>query len=265
MQQIEIRDLTCRYKAANALESINFDVAQGEFWVVVGPNGAGKSTLIRLLAGLLVPSRGTITLQGRAHNAYSPLERARQIAYVPQASAWVIPPFSVFDYVMMSRFPYQGFMALPSKNDLMIVAHALEITMSTEFANRQLHTLSGGELQRVLIASAVAQQTPVLLLDEPSVFMDPLHQKQIGDALQRIRLEHRTTMIMVTHEINIAGNQATHVLALVKGRALFTGAVDDFRSRCPDLLYQIYGIRFDYAVAAGSGRVVMIPQEMTYL
>ena len=132
---------------------------------------------------------------------------AHLIAFVPQANNRTLPPFAVREFIMLGRFPFQGFFALPSKRDKIIVDAALQLTDTEALSDRLLTTLSGGELQRVFLAAAVAQRTAILLLDEPMAFLDPMHQELIQRSIDRIHEEFSTTIIAVTHDVNHALNR----------------------------------------------------------
>ncbi len=256
---IEAKNLSFAYNGKSVLSGISVGIGAGERWAVIGMNGAGKSTLIRCMAGLERPKSGRISFRGRDITLHSARDLAKVIAYVPQAQGRAAP-FTVFDYVLMGRFPYQGFMATPTLEDRKIVRESLELTDTAAFSDRLMSTLSGGELQRVLIAGAVSQRTPILFLDEPATFLDPLHQELVRKALTRIHAEFNTTILTVTHDINDAIAMNTNILALVSGTCYYAGSAREFASRCPQVLWDIYGIGFVEARLEGSGRKIMAPQ-----
>jgi iron complex transport system ATP-binding protein len=258
---IQTNALTFSYDGDPVLSDISLSISNGQRWAIIGKNGAGKSTLIRLIAGLEKSNSGSIKIKGRELAGFHPRDLARIIAYVPQARDRILP-YPVLDYVMMGRFPYQGFMAMPSRDDREIVLNALELTDCTEFSNRLMNQLSGGEIQRVLLAGAVSQRTEVMLLDEPATFLDPLHQAMVHKALDRIHQEFGTTMITVTHDINSAIAQNDMILALVKGKAFFSGPIKDFLARSPGILEAIFGIRFDDGTLPGTSRRIVVPRNV---
>lgn len=239
------------------LSDISVTVGAGERWAVIGKNGAGKSTLIKCMAGLLPAGGGEIRLEGQKLADVKPRQRARRIAYVPQAAGRGVPGFAVFDYVMMGRFPHQGFLAIPGEQDRRRVGEALELTDTAAFAGRAMNTLSGGELQRVFLAAAVAQESALLLLDEPFSFLDPLHQDIILTALDRIHDRYGTAMVTVTHDVNAALVRSSHILALVAGRVFFAGTTAELRRRAPGVLQEIYSLPFDTAIAGA--QTLMVP------
>jgi len=255
---IQIHDLSFAYNGKTVLSDISVDVDEGQRWAVIGMNGAGKSTLIRCIAGLERVPPGSISFDGKDVGQYRAKDLAKVMAYVPQAQGRAAP-FTVSEYVLMGRFPYQGFMATPTEEDRRIVDEALELTDTTDFARRQMNTLSGGELQRVLIAGAVSQRTRVLLLDEPATFLDPLHQDLVRKALERIHAEFNTTVLTVTHDVNDAIARSSNILALVGGKGYYAGDAGEFVSRCPGILQKVYGMEFAEADLAGSSRKIVVP------
>jgi iron complex transport system ATP-binding protein len=195
------------------LRDVDFQVQAGTFLAVTGPNGAGKSTLIDILAGLLKPQSGAVLLEGASLRSCSVQDIARRVAVVRQE---FIPAFgfSVEEAVLMARTLHYGRWGFESKADRELVRRALELTDTTEFASRLLGSLSAGERQRVFIARGLAQDTPILLLDEPTSFLDLKHQVKIYDLLKSIQLEKGTTIVAITHDINLATQYCDEALLL---------------------------------------------------
>ena len=241
---INIKKLSFAYQQdKNVLNDISLSIESGERWAIIGKNGAGKSTLIRCIAGLEKDFSGSVKIKDTDVISYSTRELAKIVTYVPQAQGISIP-FTVHDYVMMGRFPYQGFMAAATENDKAYVKEALELTDTVSFADRPMSQLSGGELQRVLLAGAVSQRTEVLLLDEPATFLDPLHQELIHKTLERIHDEYKCTIITITHDVNTALFRYQNVLALVNGSVYFSGTSEKLMENYSLALKDIYGISF---------------------
>jgi iron complex transport system ATP-binding protein len=259
---LEINKLNFSYGNKAVLSNISFCVSVGETWAIIGRNGAGKSTFIRSAAGLVPVSRGMIRINGKDLDNIGARERAKIFSYVPQANSRSLPSFSVFDYVMLGRFPYQGIMAVPNAKDRDIVSHALQLTDTHKLSCRYITTLSGGEIQRVFLAGAVAQQTAILLLDEPATFLDPLHQELVGKTLERIRKEFNTTIITVTHDINNAIFRNSNILALVDGTQFFAGTAKEFLAKSPAILNDVYAIPFEEAKSGDSLRRMFIAKEI---
>lgn len=238
-----MRRVDAGYNDVPVIREIELTVGGKQRWAIIGRNGTGKSTLIKCLASLITPFSGTIEVQGKCLGTYSHRQRARMISYVPQAADRVIP-FSVYEYVMLGRHAHQPFLGSVSTADRKAVAHALELTDLSDFADRPVATLSGGEAQRVFLAGAVAQHAPIMLLDEPTVFLDPAHEAQFYSILDRIHEEFSLTVIAVTHDVNAALNRYTHVFALKEGRPYYEGSVVAFMRNAPEILEDIYGIPF---------------------
>lgn len=213
MAIIEVKDICFDYAATPVFDKLSLQVEKGTFLAIAGPNGAGKSTLLKLLSGIIKPNSGTVKIDGRDIKAYKTEDLAKQVSVVRQEFVPVFG-FTVFETVMMARTPYFGRASFESTADRQIVSDALKATETYEFANRQLGQISGGERQRVFIARALAQSTPVLLLDEPTSFLDLRHQVQIYDLIKKMQLDSGKTIIAVTHDINLAAQYCDQVLLL---------------------------------------------------
>lgn len=211
---IEIENLSFGYTPQSTiLKNISFEVKPGTFLVIAGPNGAGKSTLLNLMCGMLRPSSGTIRIDSKEIESYETETIAKKVAVVRQEFTPVFG-FSVFETVLMARTPYFNKFGFESQTDKRIVNEALQATDTDQFALRLLRNLSGGERQRVFIARALAQDTPVLLLDEPTSFLDLKHQVKIYDLLKAAQLEKGKTIVAVTHDINLAAQYCDEILLL---------------------------------------------------
>jgi iron complex transport system ATP-binding protein len=245
MSAITADSITFYYSEnAPVLKNVSFEVKKKERWAVIGRNGSGKSTLLKCLGNLLKVKNGCVSVEAKPVASYRPVELARLVAYIPQAGNRPLPPFSVNEFVLLGRFPYQGFFAIPGKHDRQIAQAALRLTDTDGLADRRLDTLSGGELQRVYIAAAVAQKTSLLLLDEPMSFLDPLHQALVQRSLDQIHEEFSTTMITITHDVNHALNRFSHICALVDGEPFFIGTASCFKENARNLLHDVYSISF---------------------
>ena len=215
-----------RAYAPRVLDEVSVEASRGDLVGVIGPNGSGKTTLLKLLAGTLAPSKGSISLEGRPLSGWSRRETARRIAYVPQETHSSFD-FSVLDIVLMGRFPHLGTFALEGPEDLSIARRALEATGTLAFESRSFSTLSGGEKQRVVIASALAQSADLLLLDEPTASLDIGHQLEVAALLARLNREQGVTMVLSTHDLNFAASLCRRLMLLRGGRTLGYGATDD--------------------------------------
>jgi iron complex transport system ATP-binding protein len=259
---IQTKILSFSYREKTVLKDISVSISSGETWAIIWKNGVGKSTLIKCMAGLLPVRPESVFINGTDIERVRPRELAKVIAYVPQAATLGLAPYTVFDFVMLGRFPYQGLMAIPNQNDKHIVLEALRLADVENLGARLLTTLSGGEMQRVFLAGAVAQQSKILLLDEPSTFLDPLHQELMRKSLDRIHNEYGTVILTITHDANSAISQFGNILALNDGRLFFAGKTSDFKARCPAVLEEIFSIRFEQAQCVSSKRSIVVPGEM---
>jgi iron complex transport system ATP-binding protein len=211
---IQVDNLDFSYEQqGRILRKLSFEVPAGTFLSIAGPNGAGKTTLLNLLSGLLRPSSGSIEIDSKPINSYSVRQLAKKIAVVRQEFVPIFE-FSAAQVVSMARTPYLGGLAFETDTDRQAIAGALEMTDTAKFADRPLGHLSGGERQRVFIARALAQQTQLLLLDEPTSFLDMKHQVGIYDLLKKMQIEKQKTIVSVTHDINLAAQYSDMVLLL---------------------------------------------------
>jgi len=211
---LQVNRVSFRYGPQKpVLSGIDFAIERGTFLAVAGPNGAGKSTLIRIMAGILKPQSGNILLEGRDLNSYGIRGIAQRIALVRQE---FVPAFgfSVMETVLMARTPYYDQWGFESHQDRDLVLKALELTDTARLASRALGSLSSGERQRVFIARALAQNTPILLLDEPTSFLDLKYQVGIYDLLKSIQADMAATIIAATHDINLASQYCDEALLL---------------------------------------------------
>jgi iron complex transport system ATP-binding protein len=213
-------------------------VPPGAFLAVIGPNGAGKSTLLRVVAGLVRPARGEVLLGGRPVGTLSRSEIARQVALVPQESSMMFP-FHVLEVVLMGRHPHLSAWQFEAQADVASAREALSRVGLAGFEERRFQQLSGGEKQRVVLARAIAQAAPVLLLDEPTAFLDLRHQVGIYDILHDLSAAG-TTIVAVTHDINLAGAYCRQVLALRDGQVMAHGTSQEVLRR--DLLEEVYEV-----------------------
>ncbi len=202
------------------------DLVEGEFYAVIGPNGAGKSTLLGLLSGRFQPCSGEVLFGNRLMSQWSRREFARRVAMVPQREEAVFD-FTVREVVLMGRYPYQkGPFGLEQAHDHAVAERALEQTDLLTLADRPIGSLSGGERQRTLVARALAQETPILLLDEPNSALDPLHQKMLLELFLRLNETEGKTLVLVSHDLSLVGSYAKRVLVLVDGRILREGPTE---------------------------------------
>ena len=211
---IEVKNLSFGYTPQDTLlEDVSFDIKAGTFFSIAGPNGAGKTTLLNLICGLVRAQTGAILIDAAPVQSYSVRSLAQKMAVVRQEFVPVFD-FTVAEVVSMARTPYLGTFGFESRVDQEAVDLALEATGTAQFASRPLRNLSGGERQRVFIARALAQNTAILLLDEPTSFLDLKHQVNIYDLLKVAQLEKGKTIVAVTHDINLAAQYSDQILLL---------------------------------------------------
>ncbi len=219
MPDIRIEHINYSYDTNPVLEDINFTIPSGDFLSIIGPNGAGKTTLLKLISRILTPSSGMLYIGDKALYEYSFNEIAKLISVVPQKETTIFP-FAVQEIVLMGRSPHLRGFAFESKRDKEISRRAMTMTDIVHLAARPMSALSGGEQHRVTIARALAQQTPILILDEPNAHLDIQHQIGLFDLLQTLNRDRGITIICVSHDINLAAQYSSHVLLLSQGKIL---------------------------------------------
>jgi iron complex transport system ATP-binding protein len=219
---IEIDRLNFSYEKTPVLSELSFCIENNAFFIIIGPNGSGKSTLLKIIAGIVQPSAGQIHIHGRPITGYPKKSLAKIISWVPQMTV-VDFPFSVLDVVLMGRAPHLGLLGLEKKTDIVKAMEALEFTGVAHLSNRKINHLSGGEQQRVFIARAICQDTEILLLDEPTASLDLAHQVRIMDLMEKLKAEKKTTIVMVSHDINLAAMYGDVLLLISKGKIVKSG------------------------------------------
>jgi len=216
---LSVDHVSFAYGLIEAVHNLSFSVAEGEVFGLLGPNGSGKSTVVRLLSRVLSPRSGCVSFVGRDLKTYSREELARQIAVVPQETHIELP-FSVLEVVLMGRSPHLGRFGFERESDVAIAYQAMEQTGVRDLAAREVHELSGGERQRVILARALAQQPRVLLLDEPTAFLDIRHQVEVYDLVKALSRQNGLTVGAILHDLNLAALYCDR-LALLKAGHLF--------------------------------------------
>lgn len=236
------------------IRGLDLEVGPGEFVAVIGPNGAGKSTLLKLMAGLLDGFRGEIELDGRSIGAYPNTELARKVAFVPQETH-VVFPFTAAEIVRMGRLPFRTGFFFDASADADYVARAMERTETVDLRAKVFSDMSGGERQRVVLASALAQAPEVLLLDEPTVYLDIRHQLEFFRILTELHEREGTTVVAVTHDINLAARYAERMVVLAEGSVAADGRAADVLE--PGVLHDVFGIRATIVEGPHGGRIVV--------
>jgi iron complex transport system ATP-binding protein len=238
---IQIRDLTIELSGNPILNSLSLDIGEGEYVSIVGPNGAGKTTLIKCMAGIHPGWSGTIEIGGRPFSSYSARERARLQSYVPQAEGRT-NPLTVEEFVATGRYPHLSAFTTMNAEDYSAIDTALDQAGLQHLRNRSMNTLSGGEWQMAFIAAALAQQTGILLLDEPSTFLDYRHQTDVSSLLRKACRDDGITVVSVHHDFNTATACSDRIYALKNGEIAFSGTAEEAVN--VEVLKSIYDTEF---------------------
>jgi iron complex transport system ATP-binding protein len=236
---IESRNLSFAYQDRAVLQRLSLSVARGEMVGILGPNGSGKTTLLKLLSGILF-GKGEVKLNGKSIERYGRRELSKLFAVVPQESR-VNFPYTVVEIVMMGRACHHSAFALEGKEDLDVARTSMKLTDSLSLSGRYLHELSGGEKQRVMIARALAQEPEVLLLDEPSAFLDLKHQVQVFELLRRLNSECGLTIVAALHDLNLAALFFPRLVMLCEGQIHRDGTPTEVLTE--KTIEEVYGIR----------------------
>ncbi len=253
---LEGKNLQAGYDKKIILKDASVSIPNGKISVIIGANASGKSTLLKTLARLIHPLKGQVLLSGEDIHKTRPKKVARTLGLMPQSP--IVPEgILVSDLVARGRFPYQTWAGGMSDEDHEAVAEALEIMGITELADRCLDELSGGQRQRVWIAMALAQQTEVLLLDEPTTFLDIAYQVEILDLLTDLNRRRGTTIVMVLHEINLSVRYADHLFVVKNGQILAEGPPSSVVTET--LIEEVYGIASHILTDPMTGAPMMIP------
>ncbi|MEA2560911.1 MAG: cobalamin transport system ATP-binding protein [Acidobacteriota bacterium] len=253
---LAVRGLTWQPDRRPVLGPVDLDVLRGECLAVVGPNGAGKTTLLRCLTGLLRPTAGELRYEGRSFATLSRRELARRIAYVPQIRPASVP-LSVEEVVLLGRYPHLSpFQLAPRKEDFAAVDAALVLVGIEDLRRRPVDELSGGERQAAFIAAALAQESELLVLDEPTIHLDARHQRDLAELLLRLKAEAGRTVVLATHDLNLASLLGDRLLAMSAGQVLACGMPSQILE--PGLLEKLFRTRFE--IVRGGERPVTLLQ-----
>lgn len=248
--------LTVGYGTDPVITDLDITVPTGQVTTIIGPNGCGKSTLLRTLGRLLSPRAGTVVLDGTDIAERKAKDVARRLGMLPQDP--VAPSgLSVFDLVSRGRHPHQSWYRQFSPDDEVAVAHALELTATADLADREVDSLSGGQRQRVWIALTLAQQTDLLMLDEPTTFLDLAHAVDVLDLVSHLCADHGKTIVMVLHDLNLAARYSDSLVVMRDGAVIGTGAPADVIT--PELLDEAFGLRSVVLTDPVSGGPLIVP------
>ena len=221
-----IEELTAGYERNVIIENLNTVIESGKITTIIGPNGCGKSTLLKTIGRILRKERGKIFLQEQDLQTLSTKEIAKRLAILAQSPS-APPQLKVGELISYGRYPHRKNVNRLSTEDKDIVNWAMEVTQTTEFASRELSQLSGGQRQRVWLAMALAQKTDILLLDEPTTYLDMAHQIEVLKIIQTLNREHGCTIVMVLHDINQAARFSDNIIAMKDGNIITTGTPNE--------------------------------------
>lgn len=248
--------VTLAYGDRTIVDTLDLSLPPGRVTAIVGANACGKSTLLKAMARLLSPSAGRVLLDGKAIHRMPTKQVARVLGLLPQSP--VAPDgIAVSDLVSRGRHPHQGALSRWTRTDDDAVARALDATDTAHLADRHVDQLSGGQRQRVWIAMALAQETDVLLLDEPTTFLDISHQIDVLDLLTDLNRERGTTVAMVLHDLNLAARYADHLVAMAAGRIVAAGTPDEVLTE--DTVQEVFGLRSRVVPDPLTGRPMIVP------
>ncbi|GAA2310668.1 ABC transporter ATP-binding protein [Streptomyces kunmingensis] len=256
MNRLIADEVTLGYDQRVIAEKLSVEIPDNSFTVIVGPNACGKSTLLRALSRMLKPSAGRVLLDGSVIQSMPAKKVAKTLGLLPQSS--VAPDgITVGDLVARGRYPHQGLLRQWSPEDEQVVRESMESTGVAELADRYVDELSGGQRQRVWIAMALAQQTPLLLLDEPTTFLDIQHQIDVLDLCAELHEEQGRTLVAVLHDLNHAARYATHLIALRGGEIIAEGPPKDIVTA--DLVERLFGMKCQVIDDPETGTPLVVP------
>lgn len=243
------------------IDSISLTLKPGEMTALLGANGAGKTTLIKCLIGILKPQAGHITILDSPIQSYSRTALARAIAYVPQLLEAKID-FTVLEFVMMSRYAHQSGFGYNDPTGVAIATQSLKKVEMQSFSKRTMHTLSGGERQKVCIAAALAQQSPILVLDEPTAHLDPHQRDEIHSLLVHVAQQEKLSVLAVTHDLNWASMDFDSIYGMKNGQIILSGSVDTALNQ--KSLHKLFGVNFTLVPHPVTQRPMVVPSARKF-
>ncbi|MFC5852315.1 ABC transporter ATP-binding protein [Streptomyces chlorus] len=256
MNRLSAEDVTLAYDQRVIAEQLSVEIPDNSFTVIVGPNACGKSTLLRALSRMLKPSRGRVLLDGQVIQSMPAKKVARTLGLLPQSS--IAPDgITVADLVGRGRYPHQGILRQWSTEDERVVQESMARTGIADLGERHVDELSGGQRQRVWIAMALAQETPLLLLDEPTTYLDIQHQIDVLDLCAELHEEQGRTLVAVLHDLNHAARYATHLIALREGKVIAQGAPKEIVTA--GLVEQVFGLSCQVIDDPETGTPLIVP------
>lgn len=253
------RNICVGYEDNTIIKDLDIIIPSGKFSVLIGQNGCGKSTLLKSFARLLKPKSGDVVLDGKSIYDIPTQCLSREIGLLPQSP--IVPAgITVADLVARGRFPYQKLFGQLSKTDYQAIACAMEAMGIADLADKPVDSLSGGQRQRVWIALVLAQDTDILLLDEPTTYLDIAYQVEILDCLAMLNRTKKTTIVAILHDINLSIRYADHIFAMKRGRLIAEGEPRDIITT--DLMKDVYGMESDIITDPATGDPYVIPRSI---
>ncbi|MCM3750295.1 ABC transporter ATP-binding protein [Paenibacillus pasadenensis] len=259
MVRLVTTQLDIAYEKRQIVKGLNLSIPQGKITALVGSNGSGKSTILKTMARLMSPQNGQVLLDGKSIHKLSTKDVAKELAILPQ-NPTAPDGLTVQELVSYGRFPHQKGFSSMRKEDREIIAWALEATGMTEFADRPVDQLSGGQRQRGWIAMALAQETDILFLDEPTTFLDMAHQLDVLQLLHQLNVKEKRTIVMVVHDLNHASRFAQHMIAIKSGTVLAEGSPVEVMT--PKVMRDVFGIEADIVTDPRNGVPLCLPYAL---
>lgn len=254
---LSARDVSFAYSHEPVLHEISLEIQPGEFLGVIGPNGSGKSTLLKILAGILKPDRKTVFFKNADISSIKRKELASSVSWIPQENPMVFS-FTVLDVVMMGRHPYMSPLMFESDEDYQVAHRAMEMTGTSQFAQRLFNEISSGERQRVIIASSIAQEPEIMLLDEPTSALDIKYQLEILKILKRLNHTKNMTVVMAIHDLHLASKFCDRLVLLKNGKIFADGAPAEILQK--EILEEVYDVKIN--IFTGHDGTIMVSPEM---
>lgn len=259
MVRMSMNNLGIAYGDVNIVEDLNLHIPEGEITTIIGPNGCGKSTILKTMSRLIDPKSGIVYLDGKAIHKESTKEIAKKMAVLPQTPN-APNGLTVYELVSYGRFPHQRGFGKLTDQDREIIRWALEVTSTLPFSDRPIDALSGGQRQKVWIAMALAQETDLLLLDEPTTYLDLAHQLEVLQLLDKLNKEEGRTIVMVLHDLNHAARFADHMVALSNGAIIKEGSANDVMT--PAVLRRVFNIDASIVTDPKTQRPALITYDL---
>ncbi|GAE00752.1 ferrichrome ABC transporter ATP-binding protein [Clostridium botulinum B str. Osaka05] len=259
MKSIETKNLDIAYEDTLIVKELNMQIPKGKITSIIGANGCGKSTILKAVGRILKPKKGLVHLSGQDISKLSTKEIAKKMAILPQ-NPTAPSGLTVSELVAYGRFPHQKGFGNLTGEDKKIVKWALAATKLSEFERREVDTLSGGQRQRVWIAMALAQQTDLILLDEPTTYLDLAHQLEVLKLLYELNRSQKCTIVMVLHDLNLAARFSDYIIAIQKGAIIKYGTPEEVMT--PEVLRKTFNINADIVIEPRSNRPVCITYDI---